>query len=328
VVAHNAKGTSNIRLYDPLTFAERGYPIDDPSAPTFRGFPLGVTRAPNWVATGADGRVIMLGNRYYIRADDRYRGGALPNTGEKQHLPLADGSGFVGTRLYGADAALLPPAAVPFGSVRRYVPAASGPFVVSAEYKEADPSSVKLFLHLGTDSKPLGPLPGGEEVAAWAKDDKEWATKLAQRLVFAPDPGQLIFCAPDSDLAHVYPVNLSALLAASGRGVAFTSTPPAEARPGTAYSYQATAAGEPGPITFALEAGPPGMTVTRAGALSWPQPGGEQTSHEVRLVATTASGKKAVQSFRVFLPRKGAELKQKPPEDKKEEPNPFDPKKP
>ena len=123
-------------------------------------FPFNVESPPPWVAAGADGRVLMLGNRFVVRSEDRYTGGLLPNTGSAQHLPTADGKAFVGTRLYEADGTPIPPAELPPGMTRRYIPAASGPFVVSAEYKVTDPSVVKLWLHLGADPKPLGPVAG------------------------------------------------------------------------------------------------------------------------------------------------------------------------
>jgi hypothetical protein len=70
------------------------------------------------------------------------------------------------------------------------------------------------------------------------------------------------------------------------------------------------------------------MTVTRAGVVSWAQPGGDRLSYEVTLVATSAGGKKAVQTFRVFLPPKGGEPKKVPPEfPPKKEPDPLEPKK-
>jgi hypothetical protein len=65
------------------------------------------------------------------------------------------------------------------------------------------------------------------------------------------------------------------------------------------------------------------MTVTRDGVLTWPRPSGTRLSHEVVLVATVAGGKRAVQSFRVLLPRKGAE-----PEPPKKGLVPVEPKRP
>ena len=121
-----------------------------------------------------------------------------------------------------------------------------------------------------------------------------------------PDPGQLIFCPPGAAAAQVYPIDLPGMLRAAGHDVVFTSTPPADAHPARAYSYRATAASAVGPVTFALQTGPPGMAVTRDGVLTWPRPSGDRPSHEVVLVAS-AGGKKATQPFRVLLPRKGAE---------------------
>lgn len=299
VVMRVNESAYSIRLLDTENFALINYPIDDPSAPRLQTFPLNETSTPRFVAMSGDGRAVMLGNRYYTRADNRFTGGLLANTGSAQHLPTADARGFVGTRLYD-DAGIPIEAALPPGVLRRYLPAAGGPFVVSAEYKVNDPGTVKLQLHLGADPNPLGPLPGGDEVAAWARGDAGWVSKLNQRVAFVSDPPRLILCGPNSDTASAYPINLSALLAQAGHDVCFTSTPPAEAYVGEAYSYRATAVSALGPVTFALEAGPPGLTVTRDGALSWPNPTAERLSHKVALTAT-AGGKSVTQAFRLLV---------------------------
>ncbi len=295
-----------LRLNDPDTFAQYAYPFDDPAIPNLPGFPFTTTRPPQWMSVSADGRAIMLGNRYHVRAEDRYRAGLLPNHGDTPHFATADGQAFVGLNLYGADATLRPVPGWERGVARRYIPATSGPFVVSAEFAVKAPEVMKLALHLGPDPKPLGALPGAGEVGEWARGDDKWATKLHQRLVFVPDPGLLIFCAPDTDTAHVWPINLPALLAAAGHDLAFTSTPPAEAKPGAAYSYRATAAAVHAPVSFTLETAPPGMTITAAGLLSWPKPDDNRNSHEVVIAATDARGNRSAQSFRLLLPRRGA----------------------
>ena len=306
VVTRGGPESYRFRLVEPIAFNEVAYPIDDPQIPAIRGFPFGVTSPPQWVAASADGRALMLGNRFHVRSETGYWAGLLPGVGSAQHLPTTDGQSFVGSRLYDAAANPLPPAELPPGFTRRYIPAASGPFVVSAEYKFTDPSVVKLWLHLGADPKPLGPLPGGEEVAAWAQNDRAWVSKLHQRLIFAPDPGLLIFCPPGAESAQFYPINLPAVLGAAGRDIAFTSTPPAEFQLSRPYTYRATAAAARGAATFTLEAGPPGMTVTRDGLLTWPQPVSDRQSYEVTIAASDGRGGRTVQTFRLMTPRKDA----------------------
>lgn len=321
VVARTAADAYHVRLLDPNTLAELSAPIDGDAAGA-RGFPFVEPVGPLSASVSADGRVVVLGNRYFARADDRYKAAVLPVPASAQHLPAPDGRAFVGTKLFAADGEPLPGAELPPGTLRRYVPAAAGTFVVSAEYKVLDPSVVKLALHLGTDPKPLGPLPGGEEVAAWAKAERAWVGKLHQHLVFVPEPPLLVFCPPGAESAQVFPIDLPALLAAGGQNLAFTSTPAAEFEPGRPYAYRATAAAVVGPVAFALEAGPPGLTVARGGALSWPQPPEGRAGHEVRIAATDARGNKVVQTFRLVPARRDAPAPKKPPEvpDPKKEP--------
>jgi hypothetical protein len=305
VVLRAANGAHSTRLLDGDNFAILGYPIDDAADPQIRAFPLTTTTAPRWAGASADGRAVTLGNRFYARAADRYTGGLLPNTGTAQHLPTADAGAFVGTRLY--DDGGIPIAAdLPPGVLRRYLPAAAGPFVVSVEYRPADPASIKVWLHMGADPRPLAPLPGGEELAALAKDDAGWVSKLQQRVVFAPDPPRLVICPPGAEAA-VYPINLAPLLAQAGHDVAFTSTPPAEAQVGKAYRHRVTTVAARGPVRLALEVGPPGMTLTRDGVLTWPEPTADRKEYKVVVTATPADGRPATQAFKLLIARKPAE---------------------
>ncbi len=299
VVTQNVQNTFRVRLIDGVAFTEVSVPLEDPGLAVVRAFPFTATTMAQRVAVGADGRAMTLGNRFVVRTDDKYRGGLLNGAGIA--MPAPDGLSFVGSGLFGADGVRIATPALPAGTVRRYLPAAGGPFIVSAEYKPADPSVVKLSLHLGADPVPLGPLPGGEAVATWAKTDRDWANQFHHRLIFSPEPGRVIFAPPGFDTVHVIPVDIAAMLRAAGRDPLFTSVAPAETREGRPYTYRATVAGGRGALKFTLEAGPPEMRINPDGLLSWPAPDAVQPGYDVRISARDADGRRAVQTFRLVV---------------------------
>lgn len=287
-----------IRLLDPETFAERRDRLDAPTLKTNPAFPLNATALPPHAAVSADGRALTLGGIYFLRTDDGFRGARVSTPGN--FVPAPDGQWFLGAPPCGLDGRPIATDLDPDGA-RKFIPAATGPFVVSALYPLKEPLTVQLRLHFGPERKPLGPLPGGEAVAEWAKMDSAWAADLHRRLVFVPDPGLVIFAPQVSDRVHVIPVDVPALLAGASRGVTFTTVAPAEARAGRAYVYQAVAVSPHGTVRFSLEKGPPEMTVTPAGRVSWARPELPAGGTEVKLVATDEKGNQAVQSFRLFL---------------------------
>jgi hypothetical protein len=300
MITQGGANNYRVRLLDATTFAALSVPIDSPTLDVVRSFPFTATTIPPRVAMSADGRALTMDAQYLVRTDERYRGGKL--TGAGIVSPAPDGQAFFGTLLFNADGLRLAlPVRPAGGGVHRYFPTASGQFMYSVEYKNTDLANVKLFLHVGTDPNPLGPLPGGEEVGVWAKRDPTWSTKLHQRLVFLPDPGLVLFAPPGSDTVSVFPVDVGAMLRAEKRDLVFTSVAPSEVRAGRPYDYTATVTGTVGPVTFSLEAGPPGMQITKGGYLSWAAADPARPAYEVRIAARDADGRRAVQTFRLVV---------------------------
>jgi hypothetical protein len=294
-------GQSKFRLLNPDTFRDYHYELQDPRPSFIQSIPFTTSADLSKTVMSADGRALTMPNAHLARAGERFRGGILPGPG---FLPSADGQLLLGPYARWPDGRMLggvPPA----GKYRRFIPAAGGPFFVSVEYGPPTELNVKLFLHAEQDAQPLGPLPGSEEVMAWAATEPAWTTKLHQRLFFVPNPGVVVFVPPESDTAQIFPVDMPAMLARSGRDVLFTSIAPAEVHRGQVYKYQATAVTRQGPVTFALESGPAGMTVAADGTLTWAQHESfTEATADVRLSARDAAGKKVVQNFTLLLPPK------------------------
>ena len=192
-----------VRLYDPVTFAQLGVPVEDPTLPNVHSFPFMSPVLMPRAAVSADGRAMTMGSRYFVRTDDKYKGKQVNGAGII--FPAPDGQAFIGSSFYSTDGVPAPPR--PGGFLHRYVPAANGSFVVSAEYKTADLGGMRLFLHYGNDPNPIGPLPGGELVGAWAKTDPGWTTKLHQRLILPARSGAVDLLATSADIAHTIPVD-------------------------------------------------------------------------------------------------------------------------
>jgi hypothetical protein len=318
---------TQIRLLDVDNFAELRFPVEHPAVELGTTFPVTTNEPPHQLTASADGRTFLLTTQWFARTDDRYAGGSLGGT--SWLAPAPDGRSFVGSGLYGADGKRLTVPAIPTGT-RRYFPAPGGPFVLSAEYTWATPRRVKLLLHIGPNPQPLGELPGGDALAEWAATDTNWTLKLAQRVVFVPDPGVVIFTAPGSDRARVFPVDMPAMLERAGRDIVFTSIPPAFPRKDQPYVYQLSAVSRRGPVTFKLTAGPPNLVLNQDGLVRWPAPGGVNSYYDVKVVGT-AAGRQESHEFRLVLPKNDqvaiAPPKKNPPKIHPPEPNPFDPKK-
>lgn len=103
----------------------------------------------------------------------------------------------------------------------------------------------------------MGDIPGGEEIARWAGENSDWLTRLPQRLFIAPGMGLFVYLPPDAAVAHLFPIDLPAILEPTNRKVLFTSIPPADARDGRGYHHQASAVAAHKPVTFTLGEGPP-----------------------------------------------------------------------
>jgi hypothetical protein len=311
-------GQSKFRLLNPDTFSDYHYELQDPRPGYIRSIPFTTSADLSRTVMSADGRALTLYNAVLERVGERFRGRVLPSTAG--FLPSSDGQLLLGPFATWRDGRMLG-AAPPPGKYRRFIPAAGGPFFVCAEYGPPTELNVKLFLHVDQDAQPLGPLPGSEVVMAWATTEPNWALKLQHRLFFVPNPGLVVFVPPGSDTAQLLPVDLPAMLARSGRDVLFTSVAPAEVRRGQAYTYQATAIARHGPVTFALESGPAGMTVAADGVLTWARHESfTEPTADVRLAARDAAGKTVVQTFTVLLPPKA----DAPKEDPKDPPPKID----
>lgn len=296
--AISADNKYQARLYDTATLTPIEVPIDDPTRKDGpRGFPFTNASIPAHIAVSGDGRAICLSDRLYTRTATGYS--AVPINASSWLRPSPNGTALLGNSLWTDDGKVI--RFDDFGP-RGLYPAANGPFFLSVEYGAARP--VRVLLHADQEKKPLGELPTPDDLIEYFRKNT-LASPLHRYLTFLPEPGLLVFAAPGARSVQLVPVDLPAMLAKAGRDVMFTAVPPAAVPKDRAYTYTATGIARDGARPkFELEAGPPGMTVTADGKLTWsPDAAFREPTADVRLVAR-AGDKQTVQQFRLFLPAK------------------------
>jgi hypothetical protein len=95
----------------------------------------------------------------------------------------------------------------------------------------------------------------------------------------------------------VYPCDIEGELARRGADhLLFTSRPPAPV-PGEAFRYPIRVSAKRLPVAFALDAGPPGATVSPEGVVTWQVPAPFDRPVTLRVLATDASGQLAAHEF-------------------------------
>ncbi len=281
------------QLFDPLTFTPLAFPVADPQRPT-QAFPLILGVEPLPPGVSANGRTMVVGDRALVRTRDGYKGVEVNQSSGL--IPSPDGKVLLGHSLVGEDGRQLRPGD---RTPNMFFPAGAGPFFLQVEYGP----KYRLLLHANQDAQPLAELPGGAAVKEWMTKGKS-PTGLPRVVTFLPDPGMVVVVSGNSNEAQLFPVDMPDLLRRAGRDVLFTSVAPAVPRGNGPYTYTATAVAADGARpTFALVDGPPGLTVTPDGSVTWfPRPGQVRAPVPVRIAARTAGGKEAVQEFTITPP--------------------------
>lgn len=294
-----------IGMIDPATFKEIRPAISDPRQQLPSQFPLrytgvGVPRP----AVSADGRAFASAGMFMTRDGDPFR--VVRPSGIQFLRPSNDGRACFGNGIFDDSGKLIAMGPTDASQAIVYLPAVSGPFFVSVVARrnpDKTVAEVTLNLHAGTDPTPLGELPGSAELTEWAKREQAtWLRNLDRHLFVIPGTGRLVVAPAGATAASVYKLDVGELLTRSGRSVHFLSQPPAEVSRGRAFAYSAAAWAANGAATFALDSGPPGMTVSPAGFVSWDVPTTFPGAFaEVRLSARSPDGNVATQVFRLLV---------------------------
>ncbi len=133
----------------------------------------------------------------------------------------------------------------------------------------------------------------------------------------APDPGEpRVIYLPDAKLVVTVPagdeqfarvkLDVDALMTAGATGsppLAVVSVPPATVLPGKAYAYTIQVLPAGAAVTYKLESGPDGMTVSAAGAVAWTPAAGRPDGDRAQAIVsvTDAAGHEVMHSFDVAV---------------------------
>jgi hypothetical protein len=122
-----------------------------------------------------------------------------------------------------------------------------------------------------------------------------------KRVFFIPRAKVIVVFPDGNDRLELYPFDVEAALDRSGLDyLLITSRPPAQAKRGAEYTYQATAKSKKGGVKYQLSSGPEGMEVSPAGLVKWQVPAGFQGAEaDVLITVRDASGQEVFHTFTV-----------------------------
>jgi hypothetical protein len=237
--------------------------------------------APFYVFPGPDGRRV-------------FAGGFPPLTPEVQVAPDAYAVGGMSGHM-----------------VNTFLPAAHGPYYLHVHFGDdwgrsypnlpPEHKLVAVSIHVpGGGNRPLLVVQGTKHV----KQDKKQigvvkAVGVESRLFLVPRAKLLVVVDHTGELLRLIPVDLDAALAKAEFPYLFvTSEPPASATRGGSVEYPVEVKSKSGGVTFAVESGPPGMTISPTGRLAWRVPP-DYTGPEVAVIVRIQdrNGAEAYHSF-------------------------------
>ncbi|HEX8911112.1 MAG TPA: putative Ig domain-containing protein, partial [Humisphaera sp.] len=129
------------------------------------------------------------------------------------------------------------------------------------------------------------------------------ALPAEHRVHLIPRINLLVTVGEGGDSLVLRRLNLTEAMEALGIDYLFAdSAPPKAADRGAAFSYPIRVRSKKGGVTYALQSGPPGMTVSPAGVVRWDVPA-DHAGGDVPIIVrfTDAAGQEAFQSFRLTV---------------------------
>jgi hypothetical protein len=118
-----------------------------------------------------------------------------------------------------------------------------------------------------------------------------------KRVLFVPEAGRLAVVPTTNDRVLVYDIDpYREMEKARADYLVVTSLPPAPV-PGRLFDYPLRVRSSAGRVTYRLDAGPPGMAVSRDGKLTWAVPADFEAPTPVTLTVADASGQEVLHTF-------------------------------
>jgi S1-C subfamily serine protease len=231
------------------------------------------------VVPGPDGQYIFTG------------GGVLFN---QQLRPLSpEGNGMNGMR----GRALIPSEGLGY-----YISLPVNRVPVPVRNGQAPPAQPPSLYLIGND-QPLTTLPALDELATLPQE--QWTTNdftLDKRVHFFPTANLLVTIPTTNDALVLRKFDVIDALNKSGIDYLFvSSTPITTAHKGELYRYPLEVKSKRGGVSFKLESGPEGMTISPAGVLTWQIPR-EATDSTVIVTVRDSTGQEVFHTFTIAFP--------------------------
>ncbi|MCI0702019.1 MAG: trypsin-like peptidase domain-containing protein [Planctomycetia bacterium] len=121
-----------------------------------------------------------------------------------------------------------------------------------------------------------------------------------RRVFFIPDAKVIIVLPVSNDRVVMHKFDTDDALEKSGLDYLFvTSQPPRNVKPGTTFTYPLQVKSKHGGLTFKLDSGPKGMTVSATGVVTWAVPADATGDQEVILTVKDKTGQDVFHTFTV-----------------------------
>ncbi len=308
LVDYAKKGTGGgtpVAYLDPATFREVDLPPENKSATLGGGEQMHFRAAPDGSAFGAWNTGQSPHGLHTVLFRGGWAKGHAIGDSAAHVVPGSDGTVFTGGGLYTADLKRLdkPRAGGPSGF---FLPAAEGHLYLSFSMGDGRPpqfpgswpgDEAKLVAEVrmpGDDRalhtfRDLGPFASD----SWTKND----FTNDKRIHFAPAARLLVTIPGGNDKLVLHKFDLEAQLAASGVDHLYVASRPPAAAPGRGYEYQMAVKSQKGGVKYRLDAGPPALTVSDAGKVTWAVPADLKAPQPVIIAVSDASGQEVVHSF-------------------------------
>jgi serine protease Do len=174
-------------------------------------------------------------------------------------------------------------------------------YVVVARWEGAE-RKARLAVHFMADFKEAFAFDGVDELDGLVTDRTDPAAfTYDKRIQFVPSADVLVTIPATNDRIVVHQVDVEAALKKCPMDYLFvTSVPVRAARKGTAYSYPIAVKAKRDRVAFDLDSGPPGMSLSRTGQLTWEVPADFADAEAPVIVSITdGAGQKIFHSFTI-----------------------------
>ncbi len=225
---------------------------------------------PVTVRAAMNGEVFTHWRHHNKRSTLRLQGKELKvHSQESFENPLP---GPDGERLYGSELLTWEFRPAPGSSRERplhpFLPAHQGPYYLAPQ---ASFGSFHVHLHLAGEARPLARLENARTSTPGAGPDPS-TLPLEVRFHLVPSAKILVVLPSDQETLELYPFDPDAALEESDIDLIVKNPPPLSAARGGVYSYPMNVQARYAPLTYKVETGPKGMTVTDDGVLTWKVP--------------------------------------------------------